>query len=178
MATIAQVIQRGRLSIPLSANYNAKQELFSPALAAPNSPILIAMVTQALEWMNDRTEIYTQSDLLQVADYLIWLTGKFGLQASQITGGGGSVTPITPGGGGLAPNRIDFVVGNDSFMVDGDSGITISSFIGFNLEFDRNGVPQSMVQTELTHFTWSRSTGEFTCTPELSLGEVIALIPV
>lgn len=151
--------------------------MYSPALAAPTSPVTIQMVTDALEWMNDRTEIYSQNDLLQVADYLIWLTGKFGLQASQITGSGGSVTPITPGGG-LTPNRIDFVVGGDSFMVTGDTGITIAAFVGYNLEFDRNGIPQSMVQTEPTYFTWSRSTGEFTCSPELAFGEVIALIPV
>lgn len=99
MATIPQIIRNGKLSVPLSANYNAKQEMFSPALAAPNSPVLIAMVTDALNWMNEGGN-YTTAEMSLVANYLVWLYGKFGLQASLITGSGGSVTPIDPGGSG------------------------------------------------------------------------------
>jgi hypothetical protein len=176
MATIVQIIRRGQISVPLSANYNSKQGLYDGALAAPTSPVLIAMVTDALNWANNRQEIYSQKDLLQIADYLIWLTGRFGLEASQFTGGGGSVTPIVPGGQSV--NRIDFIVNDSSPIVTGGSTLTISSFIGFNLEFDRNGVPQSALTTEPTYFTWSKTTGQFTCSPALEESEVVALIPV
>lgn len=100
MATIAQIITNGELSVPISANYNSKKGLFSGgAIAAPNSPVLIAMVTDALNWMNEGGN-YTTAEMVQVANYLVWLYGKFGLEASLITGSGGSVTPIDPGGSG------------------------------------------------------------------------------
>lgn len=176
MPTIAQIITRGDLSVPLSANYNAKQAMYSPALAAPNSPVLIAMVTDALRWANDRPEIYTQNDLLQIADYLIWLTGKFGLQAANTTGGGGSVTPITPGSGGNV-NRIDFIVNGSSVIAEGEDTVTFPQFIGYNIDFVRGGVSQSTVNTEDSYFTFNKTTGEFVCVPAAVASELFSIIP-
>lgn len=175
MSTIAQVIRNGDLSVPLCANYNAKQQLFSPALAAPNSPILIAMCTDALRWMNEMG-IYTDAELRGMANYLIWLSGKFYLEASVITGSGGSVTPITPGG--LTASRIDFIVSSTSFIVTGASSKTISQFAGVsNIDFIRNGISQSALSSEISYFSWNRTTLLFSCSPALQEGELVAIIP-
>lgn len=177
MATISQIISRGDLSVPLSANYNAKQAIYSPALAAPNSPVLIAMVTDALRLANDRPEIYTQGDLLQIANYLIWLTGKFGLEAANITGGGGSVTPIIPGSGSNV-NRIDFIVSVSSTIATGEDTATFPQFIGYNIDFVRGGISQSTISTEDTYFTFDKSTGVFVCVPAAVESELFSIIPV
>jgi len=175
LATIQQIITNGYLSIPLSANYNAKQQLFSPALAAPNSPVLISMVTDALNWMNEDGG-YTDAELASVANYLVWLCGRFGLQAAGITGSGGSVTPVTPGGGSGA-SRIDFVVSASSYIPTGGTSKTISAFAGMEIDFIRNGVSQSTLSGQPSYITWNKTTTELTISPALTDDEVISIIP-
>lgn len=177
MATIAQIITRGKLSIPLSANYNSKQVLFSQALASPTSPVLIAMVTDALEWANERTDIYTQAEIIQIADYLIWLTGRFGLQASGITGGGGSVVPVTPGG--LLPNQLNFTVdASTTPLIDGDTSKTFSQFIGYNLTVVKNSQPLDQITTKPVYYLWNKATGAFSTNLATITGDEWQITPV
>jgi hypothetical protein len=98
LPTISETISIGRISTYKAANDNAEGALFGKRLASPTSPVTIAMVTDALEWGNDGG---AQTDTVrQVANYLIWLCGKYALQARailNITSGGGSVTPSSGG---------------------------------------------------------------------------------
>lgn len=175
MATIAEIIDNGFLSVPLCANYNSKQGLFSGGtLAAPKSPVLIQMVTDALNWMNEGGN-YTDAEEASVANYLVWLCGRFGLQAGSITGSGGSVSPITPGA--LSASRIDFIVSASSYMVTGATTATISQFVGYEIDFIRNGISQSTINTELSYITWVSSTGSLTVSGALLEGELISIIP-
>lgn len=175
MATIAEIIRNGELSIPLAANYNSKAGLFKGgAIANPTSPVLIAMVSDALDWMNDGGN-YTDAEEASVANYLVWLCGKFGLQAAAITGSGGSVTPITPGG--LTPSRIDFEVSASSYMVTGATSATISQFRGREIDFIRGGISQSTLSSQPSYITWDSSTAELTVSPALVATEIIAIIP-
>lgn len=174
MATIAQIIANGELSVPISANYNSKGSLFGKRLSQPTSPVTIKMVTDVLSWMDDGGN-FTDAEEESVANYLVWLCGKFGLEAAGITGSGGSVTPIPPGG--LTPSRMDFIVSATSYLVTGTSSATFSNYIGREIDFVRNGIPQSTVSTETSYFTWNQSTGAFTCSPALIVGELISIIP-
>lgn len=175
MATIAEIISNGELSVPLAANYNSKASLFNGgAIAAPTSPVLIAMVTDALSWMDSGAN-YTDAEEASVANYLVWLCGRFGLQAASITGSGGSVTPITPGG--LTPSRLDFIVSVSSYLVTGTSSATLTQFIGRQIDFVRGGLSQSTVNTESSYITWTAATGALTIVPALIEGELISIIP-
>lgn len=175
MATISEIITNGELSVPLAANYNAKAGLFKGgAISNPTSPVLIAMVTDALSWMDEGGN-YTDAEEASVANYLVWLCGKFGLQAANTTGSGGSVTPITPGS--LSPSRLDFIVSASSYLPTGSTGSTLTQYIGREIDFIRGGLSQSQVTTEPSYIIWTKATGSLVISPALVLGEVISIIP-
>ena len=175
MATLADVITNLYVSSYKCALYNAKQNLFSPALAAPRSPVTILMVADGLSW-GYSGGASTNQLLVQVANYGIWLSGKFYLEATQVTGsGGGSVTPVTPGG--LTANRIDFIVSPTSSIPTGDSSKVYTQFIGYNIDFVRGGVSQSTISSEDSYFTFNKSTGELTVVPAAVEGELFSIIP-
>ena len=119
---------------------------------------------------------YTNIGARGVANYLYWLCGKFALEGQYIiTGtGGGSVVPINPG---ATPNPIEFEVTGSSFIPDGDSTVSIPSFVGYNLLFVRNNVPQSIINTGASYFSWNKVTGVFTCSPAAVSGELFQLYP-
>lgn len=175
MATIPETILNGELSVPLAANDNSRGSLFGGRLSNPTSPVTIAMVTDALSWMYESTGSYTNQEMTAVANYLIWLMGKYGLQASNITGSGGSVTPITPGG--LTPSRIDFIVSASSYMVTGDTTKTISQFTNREIDLIRGGISQSTISTEPSYITWVKANALLTVSPALAEGELISIIP-
>lgn len=174
MATILEIITNGRLSVPLSSNYQSKKSMFGQEVSPLYLPELIAMVTDALEWMNDGDN-FTDAEETEVANYLVWLCGRFGLQAASITGSGGSVTPITPGSS--SPSRLDFIVSATSSIVTGAASATLSQFAGYEIDFIRGGISQSMVITEPTYIVWVKATAQLTIYPALAEGELITIIP-
>ena len=112
-----------------------------------------------------------------VANYLYWLCGKFALEGQYIiTGaGGGSVVPINPSAN---PNPIEFEVNTtSSYMINGQSTATIPSFVGYNLLFVRNNVPQSIVDSGGSYFSWNKTTGVFVCSPAATTSELFQLYP-
>lgn len=173
--TIPQAINNGYASTYLCVRYNDKQALFSGgALAAPTSPVTIQMVTDALSWGYDGGS-QTAPALNTVKNYLIWLIGKFGLEASVITGSGGSVIPIVPTI--TTPARMDFVVSGSSPIPSGGSSLLLTNFIGYQVDFVRGGISQSTINTEPSYFSFNSLTGSFSCYPVLQAGELVALIP-
>jgi hypothetical protein len=160
--SISDIIELGRVSTYLSANYTSKQALFGGSVIKPTPPVQIAFVTDALDWGNSGGA-QTSASLRSTANYLYWLCGKFQLQAQNIISGsgGGSVVP-TPSGSS-SPNPLDFIVADDTFIATGEDTVTITQFIGFNVEFDRNGQPQYTTNPSdgSTYFSWNKVTGEF-----------------
>lgn len=112
MISIADTITIGRVSTYLATNYNSNQILFGGALAAPTSPVTIGMVTDALEWGNAAGQ--DANNIQGLANYLIWLCGKFNLQAQYIMGGvgGGTVLPPSGGGGSTGSGLLRLVITN------------------------------------------------------------------
>lgn len=128
--TIPQIINIGKATTFLMANDVGKSVLFGQRLVKPTSPVLIAYVTAALSWQYDAVPATTT--LTGTGNYLLWLCGRYRLEASSYTGGGGSVIPITPGG----QNDFPFWAFSSSFESDGvtllDSrlnGVNIAIFI-------------------------------------------------
>jgi hypothetical protein len=175
MPTISQIITNGELSVPLSANYNDRKKLFGGAISSPKSPVLIKIVTDALNWMNDDGG-FTDAELASVGNYLVWLCGRFGLEAAGITGSGGSVTPIAPGGSS-GVSRQDFIVSASSYIVTGATSVTLSDYISYEIDFIRNGISQSQVTSEPSYIVWTKATGALTISPALAESELITIIP-
>ncbi len=176
--TIPQVIAIGELSSPLSLNYQSLGALFGTTLQQSN-PLQIAMVTYALN------EQYTQdpadTTLRGVANYLIFLCGRFGLQAQSIIAGGGGGSVIPPPVVSIAP--LEFVVSSSSPIVTGGSTLLLDGtggnpdFRGYNLNFNRNNIPQYQINTGGSYFIWDKVTGLFTCFGAASVDEIFGLYP-
>lgn len=174
MLTIAQTINVGNLSIGLAVNAVAKGSLFGAKLTQ-NSPLSMAMVTSALSWGNSGGQ--DAEDLRGLANYAYWMYGKQGLQAQYLIGlnsGGGTVVPGTIT---LSGTRRDFIVSATSYLVTGTTSATLTEYVGFNLDFVRNDISQSTVSTENSYFTFNKSSGAFTVSPALQVGELISIIP-
>lgn len=175
--TIPQAITNGFASSYIAAIYNAKQGLFSGgALGAPKSPIKIKMVSDALYW-GYYGGAQTDASLFSVAKYLQWLSGKFWLEAGNITGSGGGVTPITPGS--LTINALDFIVSVSSTIAAGETSKTLSQFIGYDVNFFRGGAAQYTTDPGdgSTYYSWNSVTGLFSISAAAQLGEQFRISP-
>jgi len=92
----------------------------------------------------------------------------------SVSGGGGTVVPIS----GSNPTPIQFVVSSSSYIPTGDSTKTITTFIGFNLLFTRNGIPQSNLSSQPSYYNWTRATGAFECVPAAQEDELFQLYAI
>lgn len=179
LPTIQNTIDYADLSIGLCANDNQKGSIFGKRLTSPSSPVTQAIVTDALRWALVGGAVDAQT-LRQMANYLIWLIGSYGMTAKKIisgTGGGGTVVPSNIV---IRPLPLDFVVSVSSVIPTGANGSNISGFIGWNLQFDRNGIAQNTtdVGDGSSYYGWDRTTGIFSCFPALQDNELVRLTPV
>ena len=135
--TVAQILDIAKISQFLALNDVQKGSLFSPRVA-PMTPQILYLERKAVEWMYNLDP--GNSSLPQTSAYLYSLCRGYNLQAQQISGTAGSISPVQPS---QIPNPYDFEVSASSFIADGQSTVTISAFIGFNVLFVRNGTPRS-----------------------------------
>lgn len=104
----------------------------------------------------------TDSSLTQTTNFLYALCGKYGLQALAVAENSGVVSSVTSLTSTL-PLPLDFIVSGSSVITAGSRTVTISSFIGYNVEFTRGDVPQYTTNPGSgTYYSWNRNTGEFT----------------
>lgn len=172
LPTIPQTITIGDATIYLMSLDVSKGQLFGAKLAKQTTPILINYVTDALRW---EYESFPNNDTLRgTSNYLLWLCGKYKLEAQGLNGGG-TVIPIDPAL--LRPNPIEFVVGASSEIPTGSNSLSIPSFIGYNLIFVRNNITQSTIDTGSSYFTWNRVTGAFTCVGAANEFELFQFYP-
>ncbi len=130
LPTIQQSITLGRATIFLMANDYSKGALFTPRLVKQTSAVLVAYTTAALEWQY--ASLPGDTTLRQTANYLLWLCGRYRLEAAGFTGGGSAVIPITPGG----QTDFPFWAFSSSFESDGVTlldtrfdGVSVAIFI-------------------------------------------------
>ena len=169
--TVQQQIDIGNASSIYASNKIDGGNLYG-GLINEDTPILIYLVRQALEWLYELDP--THEDLATIGNYLIAICPDAARAEAAIIGGGSTPTIVNA----VRPERIEFNVSSSSLIPTGGTSVTLPlAWQGFNLSFDRGNVPQSTLSTEPTYFTWNRNTRLFTCSPAANLGELFALIP-
>jgi len=118
----------------------------------------------------------TDDTLPLTARFLYALCGKYGLQASVVMQTSGTVSPVTPNVP-TVPYQFN-VAASGNLINEGESSVIITSFIGFNLLFVRNGIPQTTLTTESSYYSWNKDTGLFTITPGAILSELFQIYPI
>lgn len=173
MPTVPQIIQIAKISQYLAAQDVSKGVLFGQRVA-PSTPIVLYCERKAVEWLYDLDP--TSDTLTLTANYLYSLCRGYNLKAQSITGGGGSIVPPVPA---TQPLPLQFIVAaSGTTMIDGQTSVTLTSFIGYNLLFSRGGIPQSTVATEPSYYSWDRSAGILTISPQAFTGELFQIYPV
>lgn len=170
--TVAQIIDIAKISQYLAQVDVNKGNLFSPRVA-PLTPQILYLERKAVEWMYNLDPANTS--LFQTSQYLYSLCRGYNLQAQQISGTAGAISPVNPA---QIPNPYDFEVTASSLIANGQSSVTLSAFIGFNVLFVRNGIPQSTINTGGTYYSWVKATGLFTISPAAITGESFQIYPV
>lgn len=190
--TIAETIEIGDVSIYLAANDNDRGNLFGKRLAAPASPVTIAIVTDALRWELESDP--TEDTLRQVANYLLWLCGRYRLIALAAIGNAQRGGTVVPGGGSggsaTLPNPLDWIVsatatsaaplatGESTVTLDGTNGFP--DFRGYNIDFFRGGQPQYTTDpgNGSTWYYWSKASGLFIIYGEAQADEQMRISPI
>lgn len=168
----ATILNNAPIACVLAGNDISKGQLFGSKLD-PQLPQKIYATYTIIKKIYDIDPDY--SGMTQCCLYLWELMGKYGIGAMAYTGGGGSISPITPD---TMPDPYQFEVSASSFIVTGQSSKTISNFIGYNLIFVRNNIPQSTVDNGGSYYSWDRITGLFTCSPAAQATELFQLYPI
>jgi hypothetical protein len=128
------------------------------------------------------TDAYKNPTIVGTANYLYWMCGKFALEGEYIISGpgGGSVIPINPTGKPTPQDEaspLEFEVTASSIIPAGASSSIILNYVGYNLLFLRNNIPQSTVNNGGSYFAWDKTNGSFTFSPEATEGELFQLYP-
>lgn len=173
--TIPQIITRARISEYLSATSIVKSGLWGGGTPnyLPNLIREVRITVQRMYALNP-----DETNLLKIANYLYALCGGFGITAAHISGSGGTVAPSVPASFTPIP---DFFVDGTTYIITGQSTKVISGYVGYGMNFIRNGVPQSTANAGdgSSYFSWNKTTGVFICTPvavETELFQLIATI--
>lgn len=173
--TTLDYINIAKVSQYLASDDISKGNLFGPR-KIPITPRVLYMERMAVEWMYNLDP--NNSTLALTGPYLYSLCRGYNLKAQNILniGGGGSISPITPSGS--APNPYDWEVTPTSEpLADGESTVTLTDLIGFNIIFSRGGIVQSTVN-QGSYYSWNRVTGQFECFPQAFTGEQFIITPV
>lgn len=173
MLTVAQIIDIAKISEYLSVLDVEKGSLFGKRVV-PETPQILSNEIFAVEsWYNLNP---ADPSLIETANYLYSLCRGYNLQAQQISGTGGVISPVNPT---QIPNPYDFEVTPSSIVPAGATNATLSAFIGFNLLFVRNGIPQSTLNIGgNSYYSWNKNLGLLTISPAAIAGEQFALYPI
>lgn len=175
MPTVAEILSYAPGASFLSSNYNDKKTMYG-GTKHNKIPAQIYAIYYVAKKIYDNDPLYP--GLIPVTNYLWEIMGRWGIEAGKLTGGGGSVTPISPS---LIPDIIDvFITSSSSPIKTGDSVINLSAlgWIGFNMQVVRNAVVQSTNPTGGTYFAYDKTTAILTLYGAAQAGETIQLFPV
>jgi len=173
MLTVANIIDIARISQYL-ATIDVEKGAFFGKRVVPETPQVLSNEIFAVEsWYNLNP---ADTSLTETSNYLYSLCRGYNLQAQQISGTGGTISPVNPS---QIPSPYDFEVTASSIVPAGATNATLSAFIGFNLLFVRNGIPQSTLNIGgNSYFSWNKNLGLLTISPAAIAGEQFQLYPV
>ena len=171
--TVANILDIARISQYIATLDIAKGSMFGKRVV-PETPQILYNERKAVEyWYNlDPND----SSLVETSNYLYALCRGYNLQAQQIAGTGGTISPVNPS---QIPNPYIFEVSATSLVPTGATNATISAFIGFNVLFVRNGIPQSTLNLNGdSYFSWNKNLGLFTIHPAAIENEIFQIYPI
>jgi len=171
--TVANIIDVAKISQYLAVLDVEKGSLFGKRVV-PETPQILSNEIFAVEsWYNLNP---SDPSLIDTANYLYSLCRGYNLQAQQISGTGGVITPVNPT---QIPNPYIFEVSATSIVPTGATSATLTAFIGFNVLFVRNGIPQSTLNLNGdSYFSWNKNLGLLTIHPAAIAGEVFQIYPI
>jgi hypothetical protein len=118
----------------------------------------------------------TDSTLTDTANFLYAIMGKYGLKAMAVNGSSGSIAHVNTA---QVHDPYNFIVNSsDTLLQNGQSSVIITAFIGYNISFSRNSVPQSNINTEPSYYTWNKQSGLFTVNPAATSGELFIIAAI
>ena len=177
MPTVARILALAPVASYLANAKAGKGGLFGPPVD-PKLGILIFMVHRILKKIYDLDPTYEVYQQRKVADYLYELIIKYAFRAASIVDGnnGGQIAAPT---GVVTVNPYDFEVTASSFIPTGDDSVTITDFIGLNVNFRRGGVSQNTTNLGdgSSYYSWNIATGLFTIYPAATAGELFRIEP-
>lgn len=170
--TVPQIIEIAKYSQVFANSAASKGGIFKPVVD-PLLGIKIYVIRKDVE------DVYNYNPnwpgLVQTANYLYGLCGRYALAAWAVIsngGGGGSITPIPPTG---TLQYLEFVVSDSSAIPTGGSQYTFDTipydYRGFELIFNRGNIPQGRLDNGNTYFTWNSLSGAFQCFPAATVDE-------
>lgn len=106
----------------------------------------------------------SDTSLQSTTNYLYAMCGRFALAAQSVLQIAGTIAGTSGAAGSPDPYQFT-VAASGTFLIDGQSSKTITAFIGYNLQFIRNGIPQSDISSQPSYYTWSKTTGNFSISP-------------
>ena len=170
--TVAQILDIAKISQYI-ATLDIARGSFLGKRVVPETPQILYNERKAVEyWYNlDPSD----SSLVETSNYLYALCRGYNLQAQQIAGTGGTISPVNPS---QIPAPYDFEVTASSIIPAGASSATLSAFIGFNVLFVRNGIPQSTLNLGGSYYSWNKNLGLITISPAAVLSENFQIYPI
>lgn len=171
--TVADILNIARISEYIATLDVAKGALDGRRVV-PETPQVLYNERKAVEYWYNLSP--NDSSLVETSNYLYSLCRGYNLQAQQIAGTGGTISPVNPS---QIPNPYIFEVSATSLVPTGATSATIPAFVGFNLLFVRNGIPQSTLNLNGdSYFSWNKNLGLLTIHPAAIEGEIFQLYPI
>lgn len=178
MPTPTRILQVAPVCGYLSSIQVAKGKGFTGEFLDPRTPYWIFYIYKVLNTIYEEDSNY--DDITPVSNYLYALCSPWYFEAEAIVdgGGGGSVPSVTPGN--PPPNSLDFIVAaSGTPMVVGESSVTLTDFIGYEIDFYRGGITQYTTPQpgNGSYYAWNKFTGLFSIYDVASLGESFRISP-
>lgn len=176
--TTNDIILWGKISQALSARGEAQKRALTNGAIDKDLHIKLYVERKTVEWYNRQATI-DNNILYTISNWLFALEGVWGLQAQFLDGGsGGSVTPVSPSSTSR-PEQLNFTVAaSGTPFIDGQTSVTFSNFIGYNLVIDKDGQPMTQISTAPIYYTWNRVTGVLTLNQAAITGNEFQITPV
>ncbi len=154
MYAAAQIAQWMAISQPLARIGEANKLRKGDYSADVNLDIKLYNTRKDIEYAIAQN---ADADILySIANFGYSLCGQYVFAAQAATGSGGSVTPVNPT---LLPDKIEFEVSVSSFIAAGATSKQFpSSWIGFDILFNRNNIPQSVINQGSVYYSWDKAT--------------------
>lgn len=165
--TVSQILNIAKISEYLFVARIEKGGLYAGGIDAKR-PELIYNLRKSIEYIYNLDP--TDESLVPTSNYLLSICD---ISAASVISASGTIASQNALN---TPSPYIFTVdASTSFIIDGQSTKTITSFIGYNVLFSRGGIIQTDLNTEPSYFNWNKTSGLFSISPQAFTGEVFAI---